>query len=92
MERYYEKKYTSGRGDYFNIYDENLKLVRWEKAKRDSLGGDIAPEGLQQIVGAHSPVEAFLETERLNEQFCLVIGHRKMSREQREKFTRNIIK
>lgn len=92
MEKYYESKYTSGRGNYFNIYDEDFKLVRWEKAQRDKLGHDIAPEGLLQIVGAHSPVEAFLETERLNEQFCLVVGRRKMSREQREKFTRNAIK
>lgn len=92
MEKYYEKKYTSGRGDYINIYDEDLNLVRWEKTKRDKLGGDIIPDGLQEIVKRTNPVEAFLETKPLNDDFSLVLGRLEMSREQREKFTRNIIK
>lgn len=37
MEKYYEKKYASGRGDYINIYDEDLNLVRWEKTNTDKL-------------------------------------------------------
>lgn len=92
MEKYYEKKYASGRGDYINIYDEDLNLVRWEKVKRDKLGGDIVPDSLQKIVKNTDPVEAFLETKPLNDDFSLVLGYLEMSREQREKFIRNVIK
>ena len=92
MEKYYEKKYASGRGDYIDIYDEDLNLVRWEKTKRDKLGGDIVPDGLQEIVKNANPVEAFLETKPLNDDFSIVLGHLEMSREQREKFIHNVIK
>lgn len=84
MERYYLANYDSRMGgDFCEIYDENLNFVRTER-------GVASIPGLTQITKKTSPVSAFLVTEPLNENFNLVVGHRKLSREQIEEYDRNI--
>ena len=71
-------------GDFCEIYDEDLNFVR-------SVRGVTSVPGLARITKRTSPVSAFLETEPLNDQFDLVVGRRKLSQEQIDKYDKNII-
>lgn len=85
MEKYFYYNYDQRMGgNYCEIYDENLELVRIVK------GVMKIPE-LQRIAKKNDVATALLITEQLNEKFVLVLGHRKMTPEQIKNVDANIL-
>lgn len=84
MEKYYFHNYDRRMGgDYCEIYDADLKMVRTVK-------GASEIDGLQEITKRKSTVAALQKTEPLNNEFSLVVGRHELSREQIDNVNRNL--
>ena len=85
MEKYYAVGYDRRLGgDYCEIYDENGKRVRTEK-------GATSVPGLVEVLKKSDPVKAFYITRELTPELLEIVEPIKMTEEQRDKFTRNIV-